>query len=85
MAGIRSKACSCACGGGGAVAAAFDRAIARSGVPASITVDHCTECTSRALEDCAYQGGVKRYSLRTVEPTETVHIESSIGRCVTSV
>jgi putative transposase len=41
------------------VVAALDRAIERAGTPLSITVDHGTEFTSRALEDWAYQHGVK--------------------------
>jgi putative transposase len=41
------------------VVAALDRAIERSGTPLSITVDHGTEFTSKALEEWAYQRGVK--------------------------
>lgn len=45
--------------GGRDVAAALDRAIKRAGTPVSITVDHGTEFTSKALEEWAYQRGVK--------------------------
>src|SRR5260221_10327203 len=43
--------------GGQDVVAALERAIARAGTPVSITVDHGTEFTSRALEDWAYRRG----------------------------
>jgi transposase InsO family protein len=39
------------------VAEALDRAIARAGTPPSITVDHGTEFTSRALDERAYPTG----------------------------
>ena len=45
--------------GGQDVAAALDRAIERAGTPVSITVDHGTEFTSKALEEWAYRRGVK--------------------------
>jgi putative transposase len=66
--------------GGSDVAAVLDRAIAHSGVPASITVDHGTEFTSRALEDWAYRRGVKLDFIRPGKPTENGHIESFNGR-----
>jgi putative transposase len=62
------------------VAAALDRAIAGSGVPVSITVDHGTEFTSRALEDWAYRRGVKLDFIRPENPLENGHIESFNGR-----
>jgi putative transposase len=37
------------------VVAALDRAIERAGTPTSITVDHGTEFTSKALEEWAYR------------------------------
>lgn len=65
---------------GSDVAAVLDRAIARSGVPESITVDHGTEFTSRALEDWACRRGVKLDFIRPGKPTENGHIESFNGR-----
>jgi len=38
---------------------ALDRIVAQTGTPQSITVDHGTEFTSKALEEWAYQRGVK--------------------------
>lgn len=66
--------------GGHDVVAALDRAIARSGTPVSITVDHGTEFTSRTLEDWAYRRGVKLDFIRPGKPTENGHIESFNGR-----
>jgi putative transposase len=62
------------------VAAALDRAIEQVGTPASITVDHGTEFTSKALEDWAYQRGVKLDFIHPGKPTENGHIESFNGR-----
>jgi len=42
----------------------------------SITVDHGTEFTSRALEDWAYRRGIKLDFIRPGKPTEDGHIES---------
>jgi putative transposase len=66
--------------GGQDVAAALDRTIAHAGIPTSITVDHGTEVTSRALEDWAYRRGVKLDFIRPGKPTENGHIESFNGR-----
>jgi putative transposase len=66
--------------GGGDVVAVLDRAIARTGTPLSITVDHGTEFTSRVLEDWAYRRGVKLDFIRPGKPTENGHIESFNGR-----
>ena len=66
--------------GGQDVAAALDRAVAHCGTPASITVDHGTEFTSRSLEDWAYRRGVKLDFIRPGKPTENGHIESFNGR-----
>lgn len=62
------------------VVAALDQAIARSGTPVSITVDHGTEFTSRALEDWAWRRGVKLDFIHPGKPTENGHIESFNGR-----
>jgi putative transposase len=65
---------------GQAVADALDRHFQRKGLPLSITVDHGTEFTSRALEDWAYQRGVKLDFTHPGRPTENGHIESFNGR-----
>ena len=51
-----------------------------SGTPESITVDHGTEFTSKALEEWAYQKGVKLDFTHPGKPTENGHIESFNGR-----
>ena len=48
--------------------------------PQSITVDHGTEFTSKALEEWAYRRGVKLDFIRPGKPTENGHIESFNGR-----
>ena len=65
---------------GGDVAAALDRAVAAGVTPRSITVDHGTEFTSRALEDWAYARGVALDFTRPGKPTDNGHIESFNGR-----
>lgn len=50
--------------------AALDQAIALAGTPISITVDHGTEFTSKALEEWAYQRGVKLDFIHPGKPTE---------------
>ena len=42
------------------VVAALEQVVARCDTPVSITVDHETEYTSRALEDWAYKRGVSQ-------------------------
>jgi len=54
---------------GAAVAAALDRAITRHGKPKTITVDHGTELTSRALDDWAYRRGVALDFIRPGKPS----------------
>ena len=66
--------------GGRDVVAALDRIIEHTGAPLSITVDHGTEFTSRALEEWAYQRGVKLDFTHPGKPTENGHIESFNGR-----
>jgi putative transposase len=61
------------------VVAALDQAIARAGTPISITVDH-TEFTSKALEEWAYQRGVKLGFIHPGKPTENSYIKSFNGR-----
>ena len=65
---------------GRTVAEALDRVL-RDGVrPRSITVDHGTEFTSRALEDWAYRRGVQLDFIRPGKPVENAYIESFNGR-----
>jgi putative transposase len=66
--------------GGRDVVAALDRIIGQTGTPLSITVDHGTEFTSKALEDWAYQRGVKLDFTHPGKPTDNGHIESFNGR-----
>ena len=65
---------------GAAVAAALDRAIGGEPAPASITVDHGTEFTSRVLEDWAYRRRVQFDFTRPGKPTDNGHIESFNGK-----
>jgi putative transposase len=65
---------------GRSVATALERVVARLGTPASITVDHGTEFMSKALEEWAWQRGVKLDFIRPGKPTENGHIESFNGR-----
>ena len=62
------------------VVAALERIVARIGAPVSITVDHGTEFTSKALEEWAYQRGVKLDFTHPGKPTDNSHIESFNGR-----
>ena len=62
------------------VVEALDRIIVRTGAPASITIDHGTEFTSKALEEWAYRRGVKLDFTHPGKPTENGHIESFNGR-----
>jgi putative transposase len=66
---------------GRSVAAALDRILSVApAMPRSITVDHGTEFTSRALEDWAYQRGVALDFIHPGKPVENAHIESFNGR-----
>ena len=65
---------------GKAVAEALDRVIIEHGTPVSITVDHGTEFTSRAIDEWAYQRGVKLDFIRPGKPVENGYIESFNGR-----
>jgi putative transposase len=62
------------------VADALDGIVKRTGTPASITIDHGTEFTSKALEEWAYRRGVKLDFTHPGKPTENGHIESFNGR-----
>lgn len=61
---------------GQSVAEALDRYVSVHGAPISITVDHGTEFTSKALEEWAYRRGVKLDFIHPGKPTENGHIES---------
>jgi len=50
------------------------------GTPETITVDHGTEFTSKALEEWAWMRGVKLDFIRPGKPMENGHIESFNGR-----
>ncbi len=65
---------------GRSVAEALERVVRRLGTPVSITVDHGTEFTSKALEEWAWRRGVKLDFTRPGKPTENGHIESFNGR-----
>jgi putative transposase len=49
-------------------------------VPRSITVDHGTEFTSRALEDWAYERGVQLDFSHPGRPIENAYVEPFNGR-----
>jgi putative transposase len=65
---------------GRAVADALDRVLVEAAIPRSITVDHGTEFTSRALEDWAYHRGVVLDFIHPGKPVQNAHIESFNGR-----
>ena len=65
---------------GRTVAEALDRAIARHGAPRTITVDHGTEFTSRALDEWAYRAVVTLDFIRPGKPTENGFIEAFNGK-----
>jgi putative transposase len=62
------------------VADALEARTADMPVPVSITVDHGSEFTSKALEDWAWRRGVKLDFVRPGKPMENGHIESFNGR-----
>jgi putative transposase len=64
---------------GATVGVALDR-ILPVAVPRSITVDHGTECMSRAREDWAYRRGVRLDFIRPGQPVENAFIEAFNGR-----
>lgn len=65
---------------GSMVADALDRAISRHGKPRTITVDHGTEFTSRALDEWAYQRGITLDFIRPGKPIDNGYIESFNGK-----
>lgn len=62
------------------VADALDARPGTGALPVSITVDHGSEFTSKALEDWAWRRGVKLDFIRPGKPTENGHIESFNSR-----
>jgi putative transposase len=58
----------------------LERVVSELGVPVSITVDHGTEFMSKALEEWAWQRGIKLDFIRPGKPNENAHIESFNGR-----
>jgi len=62
------------------VADPLDRRLADGPVPTSLTVDHGTEFTSKALEKWAWQRGIKLDFTRPGKPMDNGHIESFNGR-----
>lgn len=65
---------------GSSVAEALERANARHGKPRSITADHGTESTSRALNEWAYRRGIALDFIRPGKPTENGFIEAFNGK-----
>ena len=65
---------------GQGVAELLEHWVATNGAPVSITVDHGTEFTSKALEAWAWERGVKLDFIRPGKPTENGYIESFNGR-----
>jgi putative transposase len=65
---------------GSAVAEALERAIATHGKPRTITVDHGTEFTSRALDDWAYRRSVTLDFIRPGKPAENGFVETFNGK-----
>ena len=62
------------------VAERLDRWVSKHGTSATITVDHGTGFTSKALEVWAWQRGVKLDFIHPGKPMENGHIESFNGR-----
>lgn len=62
------------------VVATLDRWVGKHGSPRSITVDHGTEFTSKALEAWAWWRGVELDFTHPGKPTDNGHIESLNGR-----
>jgi len=64
---------------GRVVAELLERRVAVNGSPESITVDHGTEFTSKALEAWAWERGLKLDFTHPGKPTENGYIESFNG------
>lgn len=59
---------------------ALERYVTQHAAPLSLTVDHGTEFTSKALEEWAWRRNVKLDFIRPGKPMENGHIESFNGR-----
>jgi putative transposase len=55
----------------------LERLVPKLGVPVSITVDHGTEFTSKALENWAWRRGIKLDFIRPGKPTEKAHMDAT--------
>ena len=66
--------------GGTRVARVLDRVAEMRGVPDSIITDNGPEFTSKALDQWAYQRGVRVYFIRPGKPIENCFIESFSGK-----
>lgn len=62
------------------VAAALERCLSEGPKPRSLTVDHGTEFTSKALEEWAWQRHIELDFTRPGKPMDNGHIESFNGR-----
>jgi len=62
------------------VADAVDARTVATTTSVSVTVDHGSVFTSKALEDCAWRRGVKLDFIRPGKPIQSGHIESFNGR-----
>jgi putative transposase len=62
------------------VVRAFEARVPPAQLPKSITVDHGTEFTSKAVEAWAFYRGVTLDFTRPGKPTDNGHIESFNGR-----
>ena len=62
------------------VVGAFEEAVPAAELPRSLTVDHGTESTSKAVEAWAFYRGVELDFTRPGKPTDNGHIESFNGR-----
>jgi len=62
------------------VVGAFEDHVGEADLPKSLTVDHGTEFTSKAVEAWAFYRGVELDFMRLGKPTDNGHIESFNGR-----
>ena len=65
---------------GQSVVYAMNRTALSRPLPIAITIDHGTEFTSKAVDECCYLRGVKLDFIRPGKPTENGFIESFNGR-----
>jgi putative transposase len=65
---------------GARVAEVLEQLVVTRGVPTSISVDHGTECTSKALDAWAEARGVHLHFIRPGKPNDNAFIESFNSR-----